>query len=353
MTQPAQASQFDLMYNRWFSVQGPYEQRPLGSEHCRFTGRSCMEGNFTRRKLPGKDKDWHYNVTLRNYMYMKDTTTMRIVASTKGASGHYNSLADITRPACKWLEWIKPFVNDLSEHAGYNPKDICSYIMPGWFQITNFHVKAQSHFRISQIPIAPYGSYKFEFHLSEKDNPSCHCMRVFMDIIPDAKTILRKQSKDVIFMIMKKNIIFTNYFAILLSVRADLLDDYVGPYQRTPTVTEYCRINGNSRSCLNCNFTMRQLPNQDWLFNVTLRNYMYLKDTTNLRLIASMKGANGQYNSLAEITRPTCQLLEWIKPLINDLATHAGYNPKDICLAAVPGLAILCDPIELSQFGIK
>ncbi|XP_039287967.1 uncharacterized protein LOC120352262 [Nilaparvata lugens] len=166
---------------------------------------------------------------------------MRIVASTKGASGHYNSLADITRPACKWLEWIKPFVNDLSEHAGYNPKDICSYIMPG-------------------------------------------------------------------------------------------------PYQRTPTVTEYCRINGNSRSCLNCNFTMRQLPNQDWLFNVTLRNYMYLKDTTNLRLIASMKGANGQYNSLAEITRPTCQLLEWIKPLINDLATHAGYNPKDICLAAVPGL---------------
>ncbi|XP_039287969.1 uncharacterized protein LOC120352264 [Nilaparvata lugens] len=118
---------------------------------------------------------------------------MRIVASTKGASGHYNSLADITRPACQWLEWIKPFINDLAIHAGYNPKDICRAAIPGWYQITNFKFKENEHFKMPQIPIAPYGLYKIEFHLSEKDNRNCCCVRVYMEITPDAQTILNKQ----------------------------------------------------------------------------------------------------------------------------------------------------------------
>ncbi|XP_039301259.1 uncharacterized protein LOC120356391, partial [Nilaparvata lugens] len=113
---------------------GPYEQRALGTELCRITGKPCVDCNFTRRKLPGNNKDWLYNVTLRSYLYIKQTTTMRIVASTKGASGHYNSLADITRPACQWLEWIKPFINDLATHAGYNPKDICLAAIPGPYE---------------------------------------------------------------------------------------------------------------------------------------------------------------------------------------------------------------------------
>ncbi|XP_039287920.1 uncharacterized protein LOC120352267 [Nilaparvata lugens] len=172
---------------------GPYEQRPLGSELCRITGNKCGDVTFTRRKLPGKDKDWQFNVSVRNYIYMKDTTTVRIVASTKGASGHYNSLGDITRPACKWLEWIKTFVNDLAEYTGYNPENACLAAIPGLYEVVNFHVKAQSHFRIARIPIAPYGIYKFEFRMSEKNNPNCYCMRVFMEVFPDAKTILRKQ----------------------------------------------------------------------------------------------------------------------------------------------------------------
>ncbi|XP_039287921.1 uncharacterized protein LOC120352232 [Nilaparvata lugens] len=118
---------------------------------------------------------------------------VRIVASTKGASGHYNSLGDITRPACKWLEWIKTFVNDLAEYTGYNPENACLAAIPGLYEVVNFHVKAQSHFRIARIPIAPYGIYKFEFRMSEKNNPNCYCMRVFMEVFPDAKTILRKQ----------------------------------------------------------------------------------------------------------------------------------------------------------------
>ncbi|XP_039287970.1 uncharacterized protein LOC120352483 [Nilaparvata lugens] len=183
----------DLIFDEY---AGPYDQKPLGTEFCRITGRQCVEGNFTRRKLPGIDKDWLYNVTMRSYMYITETTTMRVVASTKGASGHYNSLADITRPACKWLDWIQPFINDISRHVGYNPKDICLAAIPGFYQITNFHLKEQSHFRIKQIPIAPYGLYKFEFHMSEKDNPNCLCVRIFVEITPDAKAILRKQKQN-------------------------------------------------------------------------------------------------------------------------------------------------------------
>ncbi|XP_039288998.1 uncharacterized protein LOC120352459 [Nilaparvata lugens] len=96
---------------------GPYkvDQKQIGIDYCPISSRRCVYAKHHRRRIAGTS-DWLWNGSLSVIdVYIKNTTTMRVVAYTKGANGRYQSLIDITRPFCSWLRLVEPSMNDFLE----------------------------------------------------------------------------------------------------------------------------------------------------------------------------------------------------------------------------------------------
>ncbi|XP_022202113.2 uncharacterized protein LOC111058845 isoform X2 [Nilaparvata lugens] len=171
---------------------GPYSfvRNHIGFEYCPITGKACGKTTYSRRKIPNSD-NWVYNASLFNYIYVQRTTTMRVIATTRGSSGRYQSLFDMTLATCDWTEFIRPLAIEFIEFAGYKYK--CYSVLPGEYTIKNFVLDHERYNRIVQIPIAPYGFYRVEFRISEADNVNCFCFRLYLKVVPDAKAIRELQ----------------------------------------------------------------------------------------------------------------------------------------------------------------
>ncbi|XP_039287879.1 uncharacterized protein LOC120352209 [Nilaparvata lugens] len=173
---------------------GPFkvDQRQIGIDYCPISSKRCMYAKHHRRRIAGTS-DWLWNGTLTIIdAYIKNTTTMRVMTYAKGANGRYQSLIDITRPVCSWINLVEPFINAICNHAGYFYK--CYSLIPGIYEAKDFLLQPQKHFQLAGVPVLPYGSYKIEFRINNDIRINCFCGVVFIDLVEESCILVEDPS---------------------------------------------------------------------------------------------------------------------------------------------------------------